>query len=612
MQNSLKDRVLQAVDIVTVVGERVSLTRRGKEFVGLCPFHDDHKPSLNVSPVKQIFKCWSCGVGGDVIRFVQLSERIDFKDALARLAKRAGIEYRRQRVESADHGQRDELRDVLTWARDHFVRNLTADPGGGGALQYARARGLRAETIEQFQLGFAADAWDDLVRAAARVRIAPERLEAAGLAAKAESGKVYDRFRNRLIFPIVDPQGRTIAFGGRTLTDDPAKYLNSPETSLFSKSLVLYGLHHAAEEIRRARGAIVVEGYMDAVSLWQVGVRNVVATLGTALTDAHVRLLSRFADTVYLCFDPDEAGLRAADRAAETVLRGRLAARIVTLPDGEDPSDFAIARGADAFYEKLQSSRDALEFKWSLLMQRMGTVNPVARRTATQVLLEFVARVTLEGGMDPLDQGILVGRLSELLGAPSASVHEMLAAARSAAKRTATSVTPDTSDQSAYVESLGELSSGSVAAVETLFGIVLSDSSIFDRVRSCLASASEWCPTWQRLFAQCDRLFEDRGYFTRDDALAFADDPALCELVSRAVASSADASAEAADTLSAWLKSEADRLRMQQVRAQLGNGSDAGERDEAFATLLQLARLQRGPLASTTRAALPLGELPQG
>ncbi|RMF77549.1 MAG: DNA primase, partial [Planctomycetota bacterium] len=288
MAVSLKDEVLDAVDIVDVIGQRVALKRKGREFVGLCPFHPDKRPSLSVSPTKRIFKCWSCGVGGDVIKFVQLSERVDFRTALHSLAERAGIATHARGDESARAGanQRERLREVLAWATRHFQRNLRG-PQGKAALQYARSRGISDETIDRFGVGFARAAWDDLVNTAQRAGVSVAELQLAGLAATSDSGRTYDRFRNRLMLPIRDGQGRCVAFGGRTLGDDPAKYLNSPETALFSKSRILYALDLARPAIQREREAIVVEGYLDAVLLHQAGIDNVVATLGIALTDPH-------------------------------------------------------------------------------------------------------------------------------------------------------------------------------------------------------------------------------------------------------------------------------------------------------------------------------------
>ena len=363
MHKSIKEQVLEAIDIVDVIGERVSLKRKGREYVGLCPFHDDHRPSMAVSPQKQIFKCWSCGVGGDVFKFVQLSQRVEFTEALRMLAERAGISTR-DTERQANQPSREPIRQALKWAAAHFQRNLQQTPAGKAALDYAHRRGMTDETIARFGLGLAADAWDDLLQQANRARVPGEALQQAGLIASNDQGRTYDRFRNRLIFPINDALGRVVAFGGRTLGDDPAKYLNSPETPLFNKSRILYGLDVARQDIGRERQAIIVEGYTDAVLLSQAGVRNVVATLGTALTDSHVKLLRPLADVLLMCFDSDEAGMRAADRAVETALRHRITVKVVIMPDGQDPADFVIGQGSDALKSLLQSAIDALEFHW--------------------------------------------------------------------------------------------------------------------------------------------------------------------------------------------------------------------------------------------------------
>ena len=355
MHNSLKERVLESIDIVDVIGERVSLARKGREYVGLCPFHDDHRPSMSVSPQKQIFKCWSCGVGGDVIKFVQLSQRVEFKEALAILARRAGIELRRSSSDERSAALREQARETLSWARSRFQRNLRETPGGKQAAEYAHTRGMTDATIERFRLGYAANSWDDLLAQSRQAGISQAVLQQAGLITTNEQGKTYDRFRNRLIFPINDALGRCVAFGGRTMGDDSAKYLNSPETALFSKSRVLYGLDAARQAISGAREAVVVEGYTVAVLLSQACVGNVLATLGTSLTDAHVKLLARLSDRVVMCFDSDEAGQRAADRAVETALRHRIDVLVTVMPEGQDPADFITGQGVDAFKRALHT-----------------------------------------------------------------------------------------------------------------------------------------------------------------------------------------------------------------------------------------------------------------
>jgi DNA primase len=596
MHNSLKEKILESVDIVEVVGERVSLKRKGHEYVGLCPFHDDHRPSLSVSPRKQIFKCWSCGAGGDVIKFVQLLQRVEFKDALEILARRAGIELRRASSGGRSAQTRDQIRQALTWARTHFQRNLWEMEGGKRTAAYARGRGMTDETIGRFGLGYAPDAWDDLLSHALRAGISRDVLQQAGLVTVNESGKVYDRFRNRLVFPICDALGRCIAFGGRALGDDPAKYLNSPETALFSKSRVLYGLDLARQAITTAREAIVVEGYTDVVLLSQAGVGNVVATLGTALTDAHAKMLSTLSDRIVMCFDSDEAGLRAADRAVETALRQRTEVLVAVMPDGKDPADFVIGHGTAAFKSLLQSALGALEFNWSRTVQAYSGRGRQGQRDALEAFLRFVARVTLAGGIDPLEQGLLVGRLGELLPIPAGTVYELLAKAKAtAARESAPRSTPDTSERSAYEESIRGLPAGLVAAVEEAFGLALSASERFGELGEALAGAAGHCQPWSRLYETLERLAREPGSYTRADVIKSCDDSLLCELVGRASERIAarPVSTQRCQAVSERLRSELAALRHADLRATLrGKAAEEGSAD--YEALLAVAKRQRG------------------
>ncbi len=393
MDNSLKDRILESVDIVEVIGERVALRRKGREYVGLCPFHADHNPSMFVNPQKRIFKCWACGAGGDVIRFVQLSERCGFREALESLGRRVGIEPNAGPRDERAARMREQLLAAMNWARQHFERNFADERRGRLAREYTQQRGLSEETVRQARLGLAVDEWDDLLAEGRRRGLSEALLESAGLVTTSQNGKTYDRFRGRLIFPITDALGRVVAFGGRTLGEDSAKYLNSPETVLFNKSRVLYGLDLARGAIQERRAVVVVEGYMDAVLLRQHGVENVVATLGTALTDAHVKLLRGAADVIYLCFDGDEAGVRAADRAVEVALQHPVEVRVVLLEGGQDPADCVVAEGQEGFERQLKAARDALEFKWTQTLSAFSTAAGADRRQALEVYLRFVAQV---------------------------------------------------------------------------------------------------------------------------------------------------------------------------------------------------------------------------
>jgi DNA primase len=595
MDNSLKDKVLEATDIVEVVGERVTLTRRGKDFVGLCPFHPDHKPSLAVSPSKQIFKCWSCGAGGDAIRFVQLRDRVDFREALVTLARRAGIELRSSPADRQSAELREQLQAAVFWARQHFQRNLQSAPGGQHAVEYARQRGLTPQTIERYGLGLAPDAWDDLLNAARRTGLRLEVLQQAGLIATNESGKTYDRFRNRLIFPIADALGRPVAFGGRTLGDDPAKYLNSPETVLFSKSRVLYGLDLARSSIEERKAVIVVEGYLDAVLLHQYGFDHAVATLGTALTDAHVKLLGPLATSIYLCFDNDAAGVRAADRAVEIALRTQTDVRVVILDGGKDPADLLVASGAPGFEACLSRAVDALEFKWSQALNAFGAAGQRSRRAAVEEFLRFVAAVTVSGGIDPLQQNLLLNRLGELLGVPREAAFELLAVARRTVRRHPEGE-PAGGGVSTYETSLRGLPAGLVTATETVFGLMLNDPGCWRWVDDTVARAAGLSETWQRLYTVLLAVHHDVGDYSVGAVMERCEDSAACELVGRARARVSGGSAAEEEFAAARqrLSYELDVLHMADLRQNLAR-TQTDER--GFRALLELSRGKHTGLA---------------
>jgi DNA primase len=609
MHNSLKEKILESVDIVEVVGERVSLTRKGREFVGLCPFHDDHRPSLSVSPQKRIFKCWSCGAGGDVIKFVQLSQRVEFREALAMLGRRIGLDMRATPAGDRSEAIREKVRRTLNWAQSHFQRNLLDTAAGKRAADYARKRGLTDRTIERFGLGFAADSWDDLLSNATRTGIPLETLQQGGLVTTNEQGKTYDRFRNRLTFPIRDALGRTVAFGGRTLGDDPAKYLNSPETSLFSKSRILYGLDVARAAIASSREVIVVEGYTDVVLLSQAGISNVVATLGTALTDAHVKLLTPLCDRVVMCFDNDEAGLRAADRAVETALRHQTEVRVAVVPDGQDPADFVIGQGADAFKSLLQSAIDALEFRWNRTVESYNARGPRGQRDAADAFLRFVARAIQAGGMvDPLDFGPLVHRLSRLLALPAETVFELLAKGKAAAARESSSRTPDTSELSAYDVSIRGLPPGLVSAVEELFGLALTVPEYFVELGEELSAGARQCDPWRRLYEIIDSVAGKSRSYVKADVIRRCDESILCELVSRATARVASNTVDAhtCQAVCERVRSELAILQYGGLRGRLGESSKNEEdREQAYRSLLKVARGQHGLLGVDQRLTEP-------
>lgn len=609
MANSLKEKVLAATDIVDVIGERVSLTRKGKEFVGLCPFHNDHRPSMHVVPAKQIFKCFSCGAGGDAIRFIELSNRVDFREALRILAQRAGIELN-EHAKAPPATNREPLQRALEWARSRFQKNLAHPQGGASAREYAAKRGLSPQTIERFGIGLALDGWHDLRAAAEQVRIPADVLLDVGLIVNSEKGNTYDRFRHRLMFPICDGQGRMVGFGGRTLGDDPAKYLNSPETPLFSKSRILYGLDQARAEIQKTRQVVVVEGYMDAVLLHQHGFCETVATLGTALTDAHMKLLAQLAERVYLCFDNDEAGQRAADRAVETALRHRLDVRVAIMPHGQDPADCILVSGADGFRSKLHSAVGALEFKWLGTVAAYSSRGNAGQREAVNAYMTFIARVAAAGGIGPVEQGLLVSRVGELLSIPADVIYDALAAERRRiGRRSVAADAGGTSERSLYAQSTAALPAGLVASAEELCGIVLNAPERYEQLHGALAMIAVRNEVWGRLEKLVADDAERDVVPDRERILSGCDDAAVWELVSRACRRmrGREITDALCTSVTDRIAAELALLRVEHLRSGLVRTADGPQGDAAFRTLLEVTRRQRGGFSVKHRMSAPPG-----
>ncbi|MCC9608192.1 DNA primase [Blastopirellula sp. JC732] len=364
-----REQVRQASDIADVLGGYLPLTRQGRIYVALCPWHNDSRPSLQVNPERQSWRCWVCGIGGDVFSFVMRREGIDFREALELLADRANISLSKAApVQPGSPNDKRTLFAATAWAERLFQKYLAHSPDADAARRYFHDRGISQDSVNRFHLGYAPDQWQWLVDQARSTEFSAAVLEKTGLIGRSStSGKPYDRFKGRVIFPIHDVQGRTIGFGGRILpgNNDPkaAKYVNSPETKLFSKSDNLYALDLARDAIVESRSAIVVEGYTDVIALQQAGVRNVIAVLGTALGQRHIHLLRRYADRIYLLLDGDEAGQRRTNDILELFVSEQADLRIVTLPDQLDPCDFVQQRGVDAFHAALDTAVDALEHK---------------------------------------------------------------------------------------------------------------------------------------------------------------------------------------------------------------------------------------------------------
>lgn len=423
------NRVQQANDIVDVVGEHVSLKKKGRELIGLCPFHEDHKPSMNVNPVKQIFKCFACGAGGDVLKFVQMREGLTFPQAIERLAERAGIALNPvRRAAPQTPGQPNDvdpnqLARANKWAAQFFQQCLNDPEKGKHAREYLAGRGISEESIAKWRLGLAPSTGDALAARAAQQKIPPQLLQQAGLTTASNQ----DKFVNRLMFTITDVTGRVIAFGGRTLNDTGAKYINSPTTPLFDKSNTLFGLEQARHQIVATGTAIVVEGYTDVIMPHQFGCTNVVATLGTSFTAGHGRILRRYAKKVVLLFDSDTAGMAAANRALEVCLSQHLDIKLAFVPQGKDPCDYVLTAGKEGFEQVIAQATDVLQYKWDRLGERFAADDTLASRKAA--LEEFLQAVAIGFGSNNipvLERGLIVNRLAKMIGLEEAEIRKEL------------------------------------------------------------------------------------------------------------------------------------------------------------------------------------------
>ena len=438
--DDILDQIARANDIVEVVQGYFPLKRAGKDFTALCPFHAEKTPSFTVSPGKQIFKCFGCGRGGSVFNFVMAKENATFPEAVRILADRAGIELRRDPATEKRAGTRKKLRDVMAWATRYFVAGLKPPTAGTPGREYLENRGITQRSIETFQIGYAPDAWDNLIRAAARESIPTEMLETAGLVIRRDNGSGwYDRFRGRVIFPILDALNRPVGFGGRALGENPPKYLNSPETPLFHKAETLYGLPQARAAIETDRRVVVVEGYFDVIMPHQTGFGGIVATLGTALTDEHIRALRRYADEVVIVFDNDLAGQRAADRGMELFLAHDVRILMTVVPDGKDPCDFCAEHGAEAFRARIKEAQDAFKYKWDLVQADLEAAsNPAARQRALETMLGSVLRAPSLAQQDlRLQRDLILSHMSRTIGIPEATLRSEFSRLRRSSRRSA-------------------------------------------------------------------------------------------------------------------------------------------------------------------------------
>ncbi len=418
--------IKNTVDIVDIISDSVLLKKKGRNFVGLCPFHSEKTPSFTVSSDKQIFHCFGCGTGGNAFNFLMKQEGLTFPEAARTLAKRYGIDIPTRALSPEQRraiSQKERLLEINKLALDYFRHALIDTVAGKQALSYLNQRGFSRKIVDHFNLGYAPKGWDNLMRFFAKKHISPSLLETAGLVvARKNSPGFYDRFRERIIFPIIDINMKVVGFGGRVMDDSDPKYLNSPETPVYNKSKTLYGLHISKDKCRTDKGVYIVEGYLDLMALHQHGIENAVATLGTALTVEHVRLMTRYVQRMILVYDSDEAGIRSAQRCIDTfwkehvnfqredVFREEKAdTHILVLPDGHDPDSYLFEFGSEAFLETASRAPGIISFLIERAIARYGV--------STEGKIRIVAELqsSLAAINDRVARSIYIKQLAELI-----------------------------------------------------------------------------------------------------------------------------------------------------------------------------------------------------
>ena len=408
------ERVKSANDIVGTISASLPLKKSGANYTTLCPFHTEKTPSFSVSHSKQIFHCFGCGEGGNVISFVMKYDNLPFIDAVKMLAERAGIPI----PQAKEERELTRLYDVNKEAAAFYRERLKSAAEKSGVAEYVRKRAIDPDMIELFGIGYAPDSWDACLKRLASKKFSTADMAAAGIIKKSSRGSYIDTFRNRLIFPISNEQGRVIAFAGRQLAADKGpKYLNSPESKLYNKSRVVYGLKQAAEHIRKADQLLVVEGYTDLIALYQSGIKNVAATAGTAFTPYHCRTLMRYTKNIVMIFDGDDAGKKAAARATRIAMDHQIRPRIAMLKKGTDPDDLVKSEGRDGFLKLVDEAKPYMSYMIELACGRYDVSTAEGRADAARSLLPDLAEIK-----DPIERASYVEVLSEKLKIPASKI----------------------------------------------------------------------------------------------------------------------------------------------------------------------------------------------
>ncbi len=582
MANRIPDSIIEEVqnrsDIVEVISEYLPLKPSGKNFKALCPFHQEKTPSFVVSPERQIFNCFGCGVGGNAFSFLMKHESLTFLEALKMLADKSGVSLPKM---GGGEGRKSlrlfELNELAT----KFFQSRLENREGERALRYLlEGRGLSKETIHRFRLGYAPASWDSLLREAGKRGFSPSILEEAGLALRRKDAEgFYDRFRNRIIFPIFNVIGKVIGFGGRALDTVDPKYMNSPETAIYHKSNSLYGLNLAKEHILREGKVIVVEGYLDAITPAQGAIGNVVASLGTALTSGHVRLLRRYGQDVVMVYDSDKAGVEATLRGLDLLVEEGMHVKVVSLPPGRDPDEFVRREGKEAFQGKLKEAEDLFNYKLNLLSCRYN-------RDSVEGKAEIVKQMlpTIDKFQNAIEKKGYIKRLAEELGLRGriTSGEEWILTELQKLRRPTRRIRPGGTDGKGQTSSLTSyIEDGSVVAERDLLQIMLQEEELVGEVKKKLRASDFRDERYRPVVDVIFHLKEGGKPIRPGEVINCLQDEELAAMVSQLVARECPHSdkVKAVEDCANRIKEEAKKRKKMELTERIEEAQEQGAED---------------------------------
>ncbi len=575
-------QIQDRVDIVEVVGAAMPLLRAGRNFKANCPFHGEKTPSFYVNPDKQIFHCFGCGAGGNVFTFLMKFEKRDFRDVVESLAERVGVEIPKDKMvapEILERTNKIELANRL--AADFYHRYLVSNPEGGKAKLYLQTRGLSDQTIEDFKLGYAPDAWLALLDHL-RPQFKESFLEKSGLVMAGKEGRFYDRFRKRIIFPILDIKGNSVAFGARVLDDSLPKYLNSPETEIYTKGRHLYGLYQARAAIRDEDAVAVVEGYMDVIGCYQAGVKNVVASLGTALTTDQVRMIKRHTRNVFMLYDADAAGEMATLRGLELFLEEGLEVKIIRLPEGYDPDEYILEKGVAAFRETIRGAKTLFEYKLALLKKKYDPTSIDGKVKIANELVSLFSRVKNE-----ILVSAWIKELSKELQLSEAAVTSEIYKTKQAEEKR----------QASEGQASRIAQTPMRPAEKILLGLFLESQDYWDRAKQWLAIDDFEDVTVKKILAQLDRLHESREQISVSHLVSLFKEDAECVRVIAWASAEADRVPEkekAFEDCLTWMKHSRIKSRREWLRTQIEHAHKSGDQSQIQRLMQDFNELNKG------------------